>query len=97
MVWSNLQKVVEKALHYSTPLGTIWLFLLFTFRMFIFSVVGGSVYGDESVSCPPSLGIGKAFRFSRKIFGESRENSRNGTKNYFASVFFLRKQIRKKR
>jgi hypothetical protein len=48
MVWSNLQKVVEKALHYSTPLGTIWLFLLFTFRMFIFSVVGGSVYGDES-------------------------------------------------
>lgn len=43
-----LESTVQKALHYSTPLGTIWLFLLFTFRMFIFSVVGGSVYGDES-------------------------------------------------
>jgi len=50
MSWNVLSTAVEKALHYSTPLGTIWMFLLFTFRMFITSVVGSAVYGDESVS-----------------------------------------------
>ena len=32
----------------STPLGYMWMFMLFTFRMFITAVVGGPVYGDES-------------------------------------------------
>lgn len=48
MAWAMLQEAVQKALHYSTPLGYIWMFLLFTFRMFITAVVGSSVYGDES-------------------------------------------------
>ena len=50
MVWSTVEGVITKALHYSTPLSYAWLFLLFTFRSFIVAVVGGSVYGDESVS-----------------------------------------------
>ena len=45
-----MEDMVTKALRYSTPLGYIWMFLLFTFRMFITAVVGSSVYGDESVS-----------------------------------------------
>jgi len=47
MVWSILESTVNKALHYSTPLGYMWMFLLFTFRMFITAVVGSAVYGDE--------------------------------------------------
>jgi hypothetical protein len=50
MVWSILESTVNKALHYSTPLGYMWMFLLFTFRMFITAVVGSAVYGDEVVS-----------------------------------------------
>ena len=50
MVWGAVEGVIVKALHYSTPLSYAWLFLLFTFRSFIVAVVGGSVYGDESVS-----------------------------------------------
>ena len=50
MVWGTVESVIVKALHYSTPLSYAWLFLLFTFRSFIVAVVGGSVYGDESVS-----------------------------------------------
>ena len=49
-MWGTLEGIVKRALHYSTPLGMIWFFILFTFRAFIVTVVGGSVYGDESVS-----------------------------------------------
>jgi len=47
-MWGILEGCVKKALHYSTPLGYMWMFMLFTFRMFITAVVGGPVYGDES-------------------------------------------------
>lgn len=49
-MWGTLEGIVKRALHYSTPLGMIWFFILFTFRAFIVTVVGGAVYGDESVS-----------------------------------------------
>ena len=51
-MWGTLEKMATKALAYSTPLGMAWFFILFTsiFRMFVVTVVGGAVCGDETVS-----------------------------------------------
>ena len=49
-LWDTLEKLATNALAYSTPLGMAWFFILFIFRMFVVTVVGGAVYGDEAVS-----------------------------------------------
>ena len=91
MAWAMLQEAVQKALHYSTPLGYIWMFLLFTFRMFITAVVGSSVYGDESVRLDfQSFPLGFNGNFCRAISSVTQINQAVKT---FVSIDFRQFRI----
>uniref|UniRef100_A0A8C5M8K2 Gap junction protein n=1 Tax=Leptobrachium leishanense TaxID=445787 RepID=A0A8C5M8K2_9ANUR len=45
--WSFLEKLLDQVQEHSTPIGKVWLMVLFIFRLLILSLAGESVWGDE--------------------------------------------------
>ncbi|XP_005988587.1 gap junction alpha-4 protein [Latimeria chalumnae] len=45
--WGFLEKLLDKVQEHSTPIGKVWLTILFIFRILILGVAAESVWGDE--------------------------------------------------
>ncbi|XP_053310709.1 gap junction alpha-4 protein-like isoform X2 [Spea bombifrons] len=45
--WSFLEKLLDQVQEHSTPVGKVWLMVLFIFRLLILSLAMESVWGDE--------------------------------------------------